>query len=675
MNARRTPRCPLLRCTASFALLMACTTGFANAAAAPPIADYTRFSQYASMRISPSGDRIALTRRDEATESILVLDVDTLEPVTNTNLGQRTHISSFFWASDDRLLIQPAQYFPGLADGYVPTGEIVGLNADGRGLDLLFGLRSRRTRAFSNIKGGEEVQLPGRVIDMLPEDDDHVIVQSMGWDYEGEYNRAYRMHVRSGRLVRLARSPVRNGDFVTDADHEVALLAGQNDEGFLDVYDLGAGADAAPAHTQTGDGLLRPHSAWPDSDEEGNPRFLVTERVEGDTLGLALWTPATGALLSVARHPSVDVDDWSLDETKRVFAVRFLDHFPVWYYPDPAHPLANLHAALRAAHPGNDVNIVNVTKDGKRAIAFVHGPQQPGMYLVMDVPGLVELRRLTTRPWQEPAALAPMEPFAVEARDGTELRGYITEPPGAPAGSRPMVVLVHGGPHGVFDSWGHDSEVQLLVSRGYSVLQVNYRGSGGRGADFQRAGHGRWGAEMQDDVTDAVRRAIQSGAADPDRICIMGASYGAYAALTGAFREPDLYRCAIGSAGVYDLELMFDRGDIRTAMKGQAYLERVLGEDEALLRAWSPVHNAERIRAAVLLAHGDLDERAPIEHALRMRSALEDVGNAPVWVRRRREGHGFYEEENRREYWEVVLAFLDEHIGTGARTIDAAAGP
>jgi dipeptidyl aminopeptidase/acylaminoacyl peptidase len=660
-------RPPRRRFPSLLAGALACTLGAVPVLAAPEIGDYTRFSQYESMQISPSGDRIAVTRRDEKTESLVVLELDSLQPITNSNFGRRTHIAGFFWVTDDRLLVEPAQYFPGLADGYVPTGEIVGIDADGGGVELLFGLRSRRTRPGSHIRAGEEVQLPGRVIDVLPEDDDHVIVQSMGWDYEGEYNRAYRMDVRGGRLVRLARSPIRNGDFVTDADNEVALLAGTNDAGYLDVYDLSAGADAEPVHRQGEDGgLLEPRSAWPEPAADGSPRFLVAERIEGDTLGLALWTPASGALESLARHPSVDVDSWLLDQTQRVYAVRFLDHFPTWYYPDPEHPLARLHAGLRAANPGDDVSIFNVTEDGARAVAYLHGPRRPGIYLVMDVPGLAVLRRLSTRPWQQREELAPMEPFAVEARAGTELRGYISEPPGRPSGPRPMVVLVHGGPHGIYDRWGFDPDVQLLVSRGYSVLQVNYRGSGGRGAAFERSGHGRWGAEMQDDVTDAVRWAIHSGAADPDRVCIMGGSYGAYAALTGAYREPDLYRCAIGSAGVYDLELMFERGDIRTAMKGQAYLERVLGEDKALLRAWSPVHNAERIRAAVLLAHGDLDERAPIEHALRMRRALTRAGNAPVWIRRRREGHGFYQEGNRREYWEEVLAFLDAHMGPGA---------
>ena len=275
------------------------------------------------------------------------------------------------------------------------------------------------------------------------------------------------------------------------------------------------------------------------------------------------------------------------------------------------------------------------------------------------------MRRLAVRPWHSPESLSPQVPFELSARDGMILRGYLTEPAGAP-GPRAMVVLVHGGPHGIHDDWGFNSRAQLLASRGYLVLQVNYRGSSGRGRDFEEAGHG-WGAEMQDDVADAVRWAVESGAADPDRICIMG-SYGAYAALTGAFRTPDLYRCAIGMAGVYDLELMFEKGDISTAMRGQAYLEKCSATTRPPF-ARARRASCGRISAAVLLAHGDLDERAPIEHAHRMRRASQGR-EPPVWIRRRREGHGFVEEDNRRDFNEQVLTFLDQHLnsaGSGAR--------
>lgn len=232
-----------------------------------------------------------------------------------------------------------------------------------------------------------------------------------------------------------------------------------------------------------------------------------------------------------------------------------------------------------------------------------------------------------------------------------------------------MVVMVHGGPHGIRDFWGFNTQVQLLASRGYHVLNVNFRGSGGYGRSYMRKGFGEWGALMQDDVTDATRWAIDTGIADPDRICIFGASYGAYSALMGVAREPELYRCAIGAAGIYDLSILDSSGDIRQGRGGLAFLRQVMrGTQDDPER--SPVNLADRIKAPVLLMHGGGDRRAPMEHARRMRAALKEAGNPAEWLYDIRQGHGAAGNEPRREMYQRVLDFLAEN--TEARSTDGA---
>jgi dipeptidyl aminopeptidase/acylaminoacyl peptidase len=259
-----------------------------------------------------------------------------------------------------------------------------------------------------------------------------------------------------------------------------------------------------------------------------------------------------------------------------------------------------------------------------------------------------------------------VEPIEVTVRDGLSVRSYLTLPQGQAAGdgeALPMIVLVHGGPHGPYDTWGFDTEAQLFASQGYAVLQVNYRGSGGRGVEFMAAGYGKWGAEMQDDITDTVRYTIAEGIADPERICIYGASYGGYAAMAGAYRDPDLYQCAVGYVGVYDLPMMFKKGDIPDREAGINFLKEALGTDSDDLRARSPSHNADRIKAATMLIHGKLDERAPYAHAVAMRKALTAAGNPPEWLIENREGHGFRDHDNRVALYTKLLDFFDEHIG------------
>jgi len=223
---------------------------------------------------------------------------------------------------------------------------------------------------------------------------------------------------------------------------------------------------------------------------------------------------------------------------------------------------------------------------------------------------------------------------------------------------------VHGGPHGSFDRYDFDGEVQLFASRGYAVLQVNFRGSGGRGREFTFAGYRRWGREMQNDITDAVQWAVEQGTADPDRLCIYGASYGAFSALSGAYRDPDLFKCAIGMSGVYDLPLLFERGDIQSRESGMRYLREALGTNMEDLRNRSPVYNAGKIKAAVMLIHGKEDRRAPFEHAKRMRAALRKAGNNPVWISEMGEEHGIVNQNNRADVYSAMLEFLKKNLGT-----------
>ena len=617
------------------------------------ILDLVRAPNFEQVKVSPDGTRLSTLRHTDGEDSIVVLDRASLDPIAVRHFEGRVGIWGYDWASDERLLVYPTRHLAEITGNELPTGEIIGMDPDGDDVRVLFGYRAERTAML-----GE-----GRVIDLMPEEPDWVLVEAHEFEARGDFSTAWRMNVNDGRLEELATSPIRNGNFVPDLEHRLLVVTGSDDAArranFHRPRDRGF-FEPVPAS-----GSIVPVGAWPDAAGDDQGLFMAWD-AENGYQGISIWDPATGRTDAVFRHESVDGSALLLDQDGRLFAIGFVDHYPNWFYPRQEHPLARLHMMLRGNFREDDVTITSLSQDGRIVVARTYGPQNPGTYYVVDVEGPRLLHRLPSRPWLERAALAPSEPVAITARDGTEIRGYLTSRAAPDAGPQPLVVLVHGGPHGVFDSWGFDAEAQVLAAAGYTVMQVNFRGSGGRGVDFLQAGHGEWGGVMQDDVTDAVRWAIESGTADADRICIMGASYGAYAALTGAFREPDLFQCAIGNAGVYDLELMFDAGDVKTRMSGMSYLRRVLGDDDELLRARSPVHNAERIRAAVLLGHGELDDRAPIQHAQRMRRALERAGHEVGWFYRSGEGHGFFSEENQTAWLATVLRFLDAHIGAEA---------
>jgi dipeptidyl aminopeptidase/acylaminoacyl peptidase len=187
---------------------------------------------------------------------------------------------------------------------------------------------------------------------------------------------------------------------------------------------------------------------------------------------------------------------------------------------------------------------------------------------------------------------------------------------------------------------------------------VNYRGSNGYGSAFKAAGFGQWGGLIQTDIVDATRWAVARSGADPQRVAIMGTSFGAYAAMQNAIEAPGLYRCAIGISGVYDLPLLYDSGDVQESSLGLTYLRTVIGNDRAKLEAISPVHNVARLKIPVLLAHGRLDTRTPVAHARRLRNALRAQGGDVEYIEQPREAHDFIDPEHRSALFEKILAFL-----------------
>jgi dipeptidyl aminopeptidase/acylaminoacyl peptidase len=326
-----------------------------------------------------------------------------------------------------------------------------------------------------------------------------------------------------------------------------------------------------------------------------------------------------------------------------------------------------LLATLMQQCPGEDVRITSSTPDGSKVVFLVSSDRDPGQFFLYDGAAGKATMLFARMPWIKEGEMASMEPVTLKARDGLMLHGYLTRPRGKDdAKHLPLVVFVHGGPYGIRDSWDFDPDVQMLASRGYAVLQVNFRGSGGYGDAFIRAGFREWGAKMQDDVTDATRWAIAEGVADPSRICIFGASYGGYAALRGATKEPDLYRCAIGYVGVYDLRLMYTRGDIPQSTYGDNYLKMVLGEDENLLWDRSPLAHIDQLKAKVMLIVGGEDNRVPPVQGERLHAALDKAHIAHEWIYERTEGHGFYDEDHRADLDAKIAAFLDANIGQRA---------
>lgn len=313
---------------------------------------------------------------------------------------------------------------------------------------------------------------------------------------------------------------------------------------------------------------------------------------------------------------------------------------------------------------GSVVWLVDFSRDDRKVLLHVSGDRNPGQYYLLDRTD--NSLALVSESYEGLAAesLSPMRPVEFATPDGTILHGFLTTPVGA-EGPFPMVVLPHGGPFGVADVWGFDPYVQFLASRGYAVLQVNFRGSGGRGENFEISGYKGWGTTLMDDIAAGTYWAVANKVADPKRICSFGGSFGGYAALMQVIRFPDLYQCAIGFAGVYDLAMMHEKGDIDDTKRGRFYLTTAVGDDPEELAAQSPARLVDRIKVPVLLIHGKVDRRVPVAHLEVLEKAMKEAGKPVRTMVKSAEGHGFYKDENRVEELEAIAAFLEQHIGAG----------
>jgi dipeptidyl aminopeptidase/acylaminoacyl peptidase len=359
----------------------------------------------------------------------------------------------------------------------------------------------------------------------------------------------------------------------------------------------------------------------------------------------------------VFEHPQVDIDDFRISEQNEITAVYYTDDRSrvEWLVPR----MKELQGKIDRALPDRINRVISMSSDGEKMLIWSGSAADPGVYFYYDAPA-ARMSQLA-RPYGKMTdkQLADMNSVSYAARDGLQIPAYLTLPPGVEARQLPLIVMPHGGPF-LRDEWGYDTWVQFLANRGYVVLQPNFRGSTGYGRDFVVKGEGQWGRTMQDDLDDGVKWLVEQGKVDPKRVCIMGGSYGGYAALWAAARNPEIYRCAISFAGISDLAAMikYDRRAFAATRYYTAWRERVQGDKSFDLNTVSPLYAIDRINIPLLIAHGSDDENVPLAQSRKLHEALLKAKKPHSYIVYEGEGHGFDKPENATAFLEQVDQFL-----------------
>nr|WP_279237536.1 S9 family peptidase [Dyella sedimenti] len=649
-----------------------CVVAFQGWAGTVGFTDLARHVQYDKVKISGDGRYLAATTVVGDKPMLALLDLASLgegKKPKGVMIRPRegNQVVDFWWVNDHRVLYTEGTKVSGF-DKPFATGEIFGVNADGSGAELLFGYRAGSSYGDTRVQHREPERANGELISLLRGDDNHVLIGVNPWDSgpDGAYTQVFMIDVRDGNKHPVVTAPLLNAQFLVDHHGVVRFAFGRDSHSYPQVYYRES--DGKP-WSLLFQGSAEKSIPFPLAFSGDDGHVYMSCSAPGKVGALCPWEVATRTMQAPV---------WSSDVASLSGLIGSLDQRDVvGVYSMPGTPTAEAIVPgadtikaiglLSRALPGESVQIVSSTADGGKAVALASSDMDPGTFYLLDVATGKAQPLLQRAGWIKPDLMAAKQPVEFKARDGLTLHGYLSTPPGKEqAKHQPLVMFIHGGPFGIRDDWGYDPYVQMLATHGYAVLQVNYRGSGGYGHAFEAAGYRQWGGTMQDDVTDATRWAIQQGIADPGRICIFGGSYGGYAALEGVVKEPDLYRCAIGYVGVYDLAKMYTDGDISDRVAGKAYLRSTLGTDPAELAAHSPINQLDRLKANVMLVVGGQDQRVPPVQGESLHAALLKRGVAHEWLYKPDEGHGFYDERNAAELFERVTRFLDGQIGGGA---------
>jgi len=623
----------------------------------PPAAAFGALPANTDVVLSPNGRRLAWVDHEHDKPRVVMFDVDARKELRILALSERLKLRYLVWNDDETLLVTfsetseskvaiqtSREYFINIAyDASGGEGRLLPAaektahgSADAkaqaavRTAAFAYVVRSRVSQPHTVIMSGQGAPL--MAVDTLTGipttikygnahtvrwivDRDGKPVAREDWDY---LKRAYRLYALVGESI---REILRKDD--SDQPKIAGILA--DDSALVLLAENG-----------------RPHEAAWALPLDGSPTRPLADDPDADITGVSY--NSSGAIVGVYVSGSKTQMHWL----------------------DPA--AQHREEILQRAFPGREVSVQGWSSDGSRTLARVELPSAPPVYYLVDFNAHRADIAAEEYPGIAGAKLGELKEISYKARDGTPIPAYLTMPPGRQAGPVPLVVLPHGGPQ-ARDYPFFDWMVQFLATRGYAVLQPQFRGSTGFGEAFERAGYRQWGGLMQDDVSDGVRAMIDEGIADPRRVCIVGMSYGGYAALAGAAFTPTLYACAASINGVSDLRALMQEqvpmyGNwVRYVSTSQSqWKERVGSETDSRLDTKSPIKSVAAITIPVMIAYGTGDGVVPNEQSIRMAEALQKAGKAVTVVKLPDEDHWLSQAQTRTQLLQALESFLKQHL-------------
>ncbi len=600
------------------------------------VEDFFKNPEKSSYQLSPDGRYYAYLAPYMRRMNIFVQEIgsDSFVQLTQDTIRD---ISGYFWANDNRILY--------LKDsGGDENFKLFGVNIDGSNPGGLTDFDKVRTS----------------VIDPLPEIEDYIIIEMN--KRNPQVFDPYRLNINTGELTMLAENPGNIQSWITDHDGKLRLAVAIVDGVNASVLFRETEKDPFKTVLTTSfKETMSPHFFTFD-----NQNIYASSNLGRDKAAIVEFDPREGKEIRVLyENPDYDVDGLYYSRVKKILTTarftswkrerHFFDKDLEKTFTRLKNELGDLSFEISSRNKAEDLLIIRSYSDKSLGAYYLYDTKTQAISKIVDV-----------SPWLDENEMASQLPVQYTSRDGLTINGYLTLPKGYTmenAKNLPVVVNPHGGPW-ARDEWGYNPEVQFLANRGFAVFQMNFRGSTGYGRSFWEASFKQWGRAMQDDITDGVNWLIEKGIADKSKIAIYGASYGGYATLAGVTLTPDMYAAAVDYVGVSNLFTFMNTIPPYWATYLEMLYEMVgnPSTDSLMMREASPVFHVDKIKTPLFVAQGANDPRVNINESNQMVEALKNRGVEVEYMVKDNEGHGFYNEENRYDFYHAMEKFLAEHL-------------
>lgn len=633
-------------------------------AALLPIESFFQNSTFSEARLAPNAKSVAIRiANKEGRARLAVLDLENMKTTVVADF-EDADIGNFSWVNDQRLVFD-------LRDLLLPAGERSGapglfaVNRDGSKFKQLVD----RFRVFVKAGGSGRELLPWNTFLHgsigHQESDEVYVAQPEAWDKGSvDYINLQRLNTLTGSISTV-ETPLHSLGWLNDAQGtpKIAITRQQQSQAILYKdpatdqwrklfeFDIVRGSEISPVSF------------------DGQNTLYIRANQGQDKASIYAYDLANNKVKETPLIASKDYDinpSFIGNSKNKILGARYHIDAEVTQWFDPAMQAAQKIVDTLLPATSNQISVAH-RAETPFMLVHAYSDTQPSLYFLLNTETKKLIKLGSGNPDIDARKMAEKDMLRYPARDGLQIPAYLTLPKDSGKKNLPMVVLVHGGPYLRGGHWSWNAEAQFLASRGYAVLEPEFRGSTGFGEKHFKAGWKQWGLAMQNDIADGARWAIAQGIADPKRICIAGASYGGYATLMGLINDPDLFRCGINWVGVTDINLMYtvNWSDFSDQWKryGMPVMVGDPVKDAAQFKATSPLENANKIKQPLLLAYGSDDKRVPLIHGEKFYAAVKKDNPNVEWVLYDKEGHGWSLLKTRVDFWSRVEKFLEKNIG------------